>query len=426
MLRLQQLLSCGRCSKTDWKEIDMLEHWIWLTTRKGIGTYGRASLIRDFETAERIYDASESELRDSGINKRDILDTLMDKSLDEAYDILMECKVKGIEILTYADEIYPQRLREIPDPPMVLYYKGVFPAVDHEAVIGIVGTRRSTLYGLLYAKEFGKAIACGGAVVVSGGARGIDSMALKGALEGQTPVICVLGSGLDVIYPRENADLFFEIQKHGCLISEFRPGTKGFGHNFPIRNRIISGLSLGVLVVEAPERSGALNTAHHALEQGRDVFAIPGNIGTQSSAGSNRLLREGAIMVESGWDVLSEYLSLFPGKLFDPKKADTMNAIISSRYSYTLPVYTPVIENPFRQKRIDNPEKKTYSDEIVKPASLSDNEEKVYSFVSEQSIHADQLVAQCGLPVSQVTAALTTLQIKGLICKLPGNYIQKK
>ena len=193
-----------------------------------------------------------------------------------------------------------------------------------------------------------------------------------------------------------------------------------------IRTGFANGLSLGVLIVEAPERSGALNTANHALEQGRDVFSIPGNLGTKSSAGSNRLLREGAIMVQTGWDVLSEYLSLFPGKLFDPKKADTMNSIISSRYFYTLPVYTPVMDNPFRQKRIDNPEKKTYSDEIVKPASLSTEEEKVYAYVSEKSIHADQLVAQCGLPVSQVTAALTTLQIKGLIHKLPGNYIQKK
>lgn len=403
----------------------MLEHWIWLTTRTHIGIQGCASLIQKFQTAEQIYELTEEELVRHGIKSSKVRASLLDKSLEEAYGILDECHYKGIKVLSYADELYPARLKSIPDPPMVLYYKGEFPAIDSEAAIGVVGTRKSSLYGLLNAKEFGKAIACGGGVVVTGGARGIDTMALKGALEGQTPVVCVLGSGIDVTYPRENADLFFEVQKHGCVISEFRPGTIALGRNFPVRNRIISGLSLGVLVIEAPERSGSLITANLALEQGRDVFAIPGNIGTASCAGSNRLLREGAIMAECGWDVLSEYLGMFPNKLFDPKKSETINEIISSRYANTLPVYTPVYENPFIQKKIDNPAKKTYSDEKAVPAELSADEKCIYELLTQEPIHADNLVEQSGLPVSRVTVALTTLQIKGLLSKLPGNYIQR-
>lgn len=405
----------------------MQEHWIWLTTRKNVGIRGCVDLISKFGSAEEIYAMTAEDFRARGVRRESAIQSLSDKSLEEAFDLIAECEHKGIKILTYGDALYPTRLKNISDPPMVLYYQGVFPDVDSEAGIAIVGPRKSSLYGLLNAKEFGKSIACGGGVVISGGARGVDTMALKGALEGQMPVICVLGCGVDVAYPAENKALFFEIAKHGCVVSEYRPGTRAIGSNFPVRNRIISGLSLGVLVVEAPESSGSLITARLALEQGRDVFAIPGNIGLPAFQGSNRLIREGAYMVETGWDVLSEYQSLFPGKLFDPKKAENMKALIASRYANTLPVYAPVYEQPFShgQKKIDIPEKKTYSDEKPKIVNLSPDEKLILDLLSSESVHADNLSADSGLPVARVAAAITTLQIKKIVTRLPGNYVKR-
>lgn len=403
----------------------MVEHWIWLTTRKHIGIRGCAQLIEKFGSAERIYAMSREEYLQADLRKGKAMESLEDKSLDEARDIMQECEVKGIKIMTFADDIYPTRLKSISDPPMVLYYKGEFPAVDSEAGIAIVGTRKSSVYGLANAREFGKSIACGGGMVITGGARGIDSMALRGALEGQTPVICVLGCGVDITYPRENNALFFEVCKHGCLISEFRPGTEAFGSNFPVRNRIISGLSLAVLVIEAPERSGALITANLALEQGRDVFSVPGNIGLPACQGSNRLLREGAYMAETGWDVLSEYKSLFPEKLFDPKKAENIKALLANRYANSLPIYSPVYERPFEQKKIDIPEKKAYIDEKPNLSGLSADEKAILELLASEPVHADNLTVRTGLPVARVAAAVTTLVIKKIVTRLPGNYVKR-
>ena len=405
----------------------MLQHWIWLTTRRGIGTRGCAALLRLFGSAEHIFELNEAEyLSTEGFEKR-WLDSLLDKSLESADRILGQCDEKGISILTYCDEKYPERLKNIADPPALLYYKGTLPEFDREATIAIVGSRRCSPYGLLHAKQFSKLIANSGGIVVSGGARGIDSMALRGALDSAMPVVCVLGCGVDEVYPAENRFLFRDIEMHGCMLSEFPPGTPPEKKNFPQRNRIISGLSLGVLVVEAPERSGALITANLALEQGRDVFAIPANLGVKSCAGSNRLLREGAIMVDSGWDVLQQYTYLFPDKLNDGRLAETARKIFQTRYQMALPVYSPVpIMGSDDKKSVDNPPVKNYSDEKEKSAAYSADETAVLSVLETEPMHCDQIVAKCGLPASRVMAALTMLQIKRRVEKLPGNYYQQK
>ena len=221
----------------------MLKHWIWLTTRPGIGVHGRAALLRLFGTAERIFEMKERDyLAAEGFECR-WLESLLDKSLDEAEKILIECDDKSIRLVTYADGAYPSRLRNISDPPALLYYCGTLPDFDNEAVVGVIGSRRCSAYGLLHAKQFSKLIASSGGLVVSGGARGIDSMALRGALDSEMPVACVLGCGVDVVYPPENRELFRQIAAHGCLLSEYRPGTRPDRGNFPVRNRIISGLA---------------------------------------------------------------------------------------------------------------------------------------------------------------------------------------
>lgn len=405
----------------------MLEHWIWLSTRKGIGTRGRAALLQLYGTAEHIYGLRESDyLHTEGFERR-WLEGLNDKSLEQARRILVECDNLGIELLTYADEEYPNRLKNIPDPPALLYYKGKLPLFDDEAAIGVVGSRRCSAYGLLHAKQFGRLIAMSGGVVVSGGARGIDTMALSGALDSTMPVVCVLGCGLDVVYPRENSFLFREIMLHGCLISEYPPGTPPDRANFPVRNRIISGLSLGVLVVEAPEKSGALITAQCALEQGRDVFVIPGNIGSKFCEGSNRLLREGACMVENGWEVLREYQYLYPEKITDGRAMEAMKRIYQVRFQRAMPVYSPVIfPNGGDKKVVDNPPTKHYSDEKETKTALTEDERLVMEKLTDEPQYADVLVAATALPTQRVMAALTLLQIKGLASKSSGNCYQRK
>ena len=400
----------------------MLKHWIWLTTRPGIGVHGRAALLRLFGTAERIFEMKERDyLAAEGFECR-WLESLLDKSLDEAEKILIECDDKSIRLVTYADGAYPSRLRNISDPPALLYYCGTLPDFDNEAVIGVIGSRRCSAYGLLHAKQFSKLIASSGGLVVSGGARGIDSMALRGALDSEMPVACVLGCGVDVVYPPENRELFRQIAAHGCLLSEYRPGTRPDRGNFPVRNRIISGLALGVLVVEAPERSGALITANLALEQGRDVFAIPGNIGVKSCEGSNRLIRDGAIVVENGWEILREYEHLFPGKLSDGRSREAMERGFMAHFGRAAPVYTPVVlEEAIDKKVIDNPENRNYSDVKEKVPVLAGDEAAVFAVLSEQPELADELVVRSGLPAQRVAAALTMLQIKGLARKQAGN-----
>lgn len=410
----------------------MHKHWVWLTTRKGVGSRGRAALLELYGTAEQIYELKEDDYTHTEGFDRRWLESLLDKSLDEAEEILRDCDNAEIDLLTYADERYPKRLKNISDPPALLYYKGTLPDFDNEAAIAVVGSRRCSAYGLMYAKQFARQIANSGGIVVSGGARGIDTMALKGALDSSMPVVAVMGCGLDIDYPRENHFLFQKIIQHGCILSEYPPKTEPERGHFPVRNRILSGLSLGVLVVEAPEKSGALITADLALQQGRDVFAIPGNIGVKHCSGSNRLIREGAYMVEDGWEVLREYSNLFPDKLSDGRSREAMERIFRSRYGMALPVYSPVVFSDDGDKKVvDNPPGKTYSDEsdnrrTVPAAPLDGDEQTVFELLTDQPIHCDELTAKSGLPSRSVTAALTMLQIKGRAVKLAGNYYKRK
>lgn len=391
----------------------MLKHWIWLAQRPGIGVRGIGALLRLFGTAERIYTMREQDYRDTEGFEFRWLEPLLDKNTGEAQRLLTRCDDLGIRVMTCADPQYPERLRNIPDPPAVLYYKGDFPDFDREAAIGVVGSRRCSAYGLMYAKRFGRQIADCGGLVVSGGARGVDTLAVLGALDAGAPVVAVLGCGLDIVYPRENREVFENIVRQGCLISEYPPGTPPNGRHFPVRNRIISGLSLGVLVVEAPENSGALITADRALEQGRDVFAIPGNIGVKHCEGSNRLLREGAIMVESGWDVLRDYVYMFPDKLSDRSVRE------SAEHAAAL----------FRAMKADR-ELKERQEATTAPApvpeTLTLDERTVLELLSAEPIPADTLVARSGLPAQRLLAALTMLQIKQLALKLAGNQYQRK
>ena len=401
----------------------MLKYWIWLSRRKNVGPRTIRQLLEQFENAEQIWLADRKRITETGITGD--LSSLEDKDLSDAERILNECFRKGIGILTWQDAAYPERLRNIEDPPAVLYYQGTLPAFDAEPVIAMVGTRRASAYGMMQAKMLGYQIAKMGAIVVSGGADGVDTMALKGALSAARTTVAVLGCGVDVSYPVFNRALFADIRANGCLLSEYPPGTPALAAHFPVRNRILSALSLGVVVVEAPKRSGALITAEHALEQGKDVFTIPANVGAASSEGNIQLLKDGAIPISEGWDVLKEYVHLFPGLITKQSRPVPM---MLTEQEQTIAEKKPASAVASRVKKveridtkgIDKEKTRSYIDLKEVMEGLSPDEKTAAQALQDGAMHVDELVEKTQLPAGRLLAALTLLELKGIVTRLPA------
>ena len=292
-----------------------LKYWLWLTTRKGLRPRDAVELLGCFGTPESVYfaDRAEYDLLPLPVQGKN---ALLNKSLDEAERILAGCDALGIRILTLQDAEYPERLFNIENPPVVLYVKGRMFHFDEEVAVAVVGTRNPSEYGKRMAGKLGLELARAGALVVSGIAEGLDSAALKGALQGGGRVVSVLGGGIDVVFPRGNRWLFQDVAAAGALISEYPPGTEALGWHFPIRNRIISGLCAGAVIVEGGIRSGALITMREALQQGRETFAVPGGADAAMSYGPNLLIQRGeAKLIMSAWDILVEFEGRYPGRL---------------------------------------------------------------------------------------------------------------
>ena len=410
----------------------MLIHWIWLATRPNLTDLVKLELVRHFGDAESVYFAGDY----AGVEglPPEGAEALGDRSLQGAEQILDRCDREDLRVLTWQDAAYPGRLRNIPDPPLVFYYKGRLPDFDGLPLIGVVGTRQASAYGLTAAKRMGYQIArCGGAVV-SGAAAGIDAMAMRGALTAGGTVIGILGCGADMVYPPSNRALFADTARYGCLLSEFPPGTPPYKWNFPKRNRIISGLSCGVLVVEAPEKSGALITARQAADQGRDVFVVPGNIDVDTFVGSNRLLRDGAMAVSSGWDILSEYEGHFPGKIRRFDRPSGLTAYPDEVENPTVKVaQKPALpkEKPPRKKRpdkkvIDNGAATPYIDLNDILPGLSSDEQAIVTAIGTEPRLVDDVIADTGLSAGKVLAMLTLLEVKGVVRRLPGRQVMLK
>ena len=413
----------------------MLIHWIWLSHRPGFGPRTKAKLLEHFRDPEAVYYADEEALGHLELSQ-EARAALLDKNLESSGKILEECEKKRLNILTIQDAAYPSRLKNIPDPPLVLYYKGQLPDFDSEPVIGVVGTRKASAYGLTVAKRMGYQIGKCGGLVVSGMAYGIDGLAMSGALTAGAKTVGVLGCGADIVYPQSNRSLFRDVERYGCILSEFAPGQPAAKWTFPMRNRIISGLSCGVLVVEAPEKSGALITARLALEQGRDVFAVPGNIDMPTCAGSNELLRDGAIMVSSGWDVLREYESLFPDKIhredapsrqraYPQELARQEGETTPPRVAQTprIPEETNHLKKNLEKKSIDKEPVQAYSDVNVNLSRLSGDEKTIVSCLQNGQRLVDDVIAETGMTTGKLLAVLTMLELKGVIKRLPGKQI---
>ena len=387
-----------------------LKYWLWLTRLPGLHNQTRLLLLRHFGTPENVYFAEPPELSlVEGLDRQQAA-ILSNRSLDAAERILERCQRLNIDLLTLQDANYPNRLRNIYDPPCLLYVRGHLPPLDEEIVISAVGTRKCTPYGVACAERIGYGLATGGAIVASGLARGIDSAVIRGALLGGGMTLGLLGNGLDVVYPRENYGLYEDVAATGALISEYPPGTEPLPGNFPLRNRILSGVSVGTLVVEAPLRSGALITASRALEQGRDVFAVPGPIDAFTSQGCNRLIHDGAALVSDAADILEAYAARFRDKLRPsreiPPPVPDADAKAAPGVTDTEPETVEAAPLPVVS---------------IEDGAISEQQAQILRLLdAREPAQIDDLIADSGLSTPQVLAELTMLQIEGYVREHDG------
>ncbi len=377
----QPLAFSSKHTLMNYKKNDIF-YWIALNNIHGIGCNTYKNLIQHFGTPKEVFDAPVKEFKNiDGLNSS-LIKAI--KAFDKVETVEKEVdrvKRSDVDVITLNNKQYPCRLKEIYDPPPYLYVKGRL-TLNAKVAVAVVGSRASTPYGLGIAQKISMELASCGVVIVSGMARGIDSHAHRGALKGRGETIAVLGSGIDVVYPPENDRLCKEIAKTGAVVSEFPFSTPPLTGNFPRRNRIISGLSLGVLVIEASLRSGSLITARLALEQGRDVFAIPGSVTSLRSQGTNKLIKSGAKLVEKVEDVLEEIL--------DYRRKDPI------------------------EKNLN-----------MSSVSLEKDEEDIYKSL-ERPKHIDEIISEKNLDPSAVSALLLALEMKGLVRQHPGKFFAKK
>jgi DNA processing protein len=390
-----------------------LKYWVWLTTLPGLTDSSKMLLMEHFSSPEDIYYADEEALWQVDGLKKEQAALLGSKSLAAADRILSDCARKDIFIITMADALYPDRLRNIYQPPLLLYGKGAMPLFDEEAAVAVVGTRSCTPYGIKCAEKLGYELTQQGGMVVSGMAKGVDGAAMRGALRFGGFTCGVLGGGVDVVYPAENRRLYEDIAATGVLLSEYPPQTLPEAWHFPVRNRIISGLSVAAVVVEAPVKSGALITAENAMEQGRDVFAIPGPVDAPNSAGCHRLIREGAILATCAWDILGEYESRFPHKL--RRAAPPMPPLPRLAGEPKLAAEKPKT-NASRPEEAEVPALPCLTAEEL--AGLSDEQRTVLRALrTDAPLLTDQLAEDSGLPIQRVLPALTLLEISGWVAQ---------
>lgn len=407
-----------------------LKYWLWLTTRKGLSNVGMLGLLNHFGTPEAAHFADPAEYDMIPGLTRAGKASLLDKSMAETEHILSECDRLGQRILTFSDAAYPERLRNIYDPPAVLYLQGKDIDFDDQVAISLIGTREPTAYGIAQAQRLGHDLAAQGAVVVSGLARGLDSEGLRGALRGGGTVCGVLGCGLDVIYPRENKFLYQDVAAAGLLISEYPPGTEAKGSNFPVRNRIISGLSLGVVVVEGGFVSGTQITARAALEQNRDVFAVPGPVDGPMSYTPNQLIRRGeAMLVTSASDILQEYQGLYPHKIrLKPGLAPDTPAIapgVRPRQEQTMESgeeeASDTSAKPVKEEKgVDKGEEIPYIHWKKLTPALTDDQRDVLLALREHSLVMDEIIEATQIPARRCTSAVVMLQLAGFVSEEAG------
>jgi len=392
------------------------KYWIWLQCAFGEGVVTERFLLR-YENAEQVYRDSDENRRQSGVFTPRQLEKMSKIPLSEAEKIIDFCNEKRWKILTPNMEKYPKRLLELQNFPLALYYVGQLPDIDREPLVAMVGARDATSYGLQMAHVLAGDIARAGVIVVSGGALGIDSQCHRAAIEAGGKTIAVLGNGFGANYLAKNRELWNNVAKNGAVITEFQPGTPASRYTFPIRNRIISGLSLGTVVVEANQKSGSLITAKCASEQGRDVFAVPGEVLNTAFYGANKLIKDGAKPVFSANDILDEYAGRFIGKIKKISVGEFAQSVELVQEDNKKKTYTKPADTKEEVKKEKQPA----------PLTLSDDAQKVYEFIlPDSTVSVEELIEKTGLPNRTVLVCLTELEMAGIAECLAGRkYIAK-
>lgn len=375
-----------------------MKEWISLNMTPGVGPRAATKLLERFGSAENVFHATRRELETLRLRAETVESILKREFHDKAAEELEKVKETGADVLILDDGSYPYLLREIADPPITLYVKGDWQACFDAPCVGVIGSRRCSTYGENAAEMLARDLAANGVCVVSGLARGIDSAAHRGAIRGKGRTIAVLGTGINQIYPKENARLVEEIlASGGAVVSQFPLETPPLKENFPYRNRIISGLSYGVLLVEASERSGSLITARLAAEQNREVLAVPGNITSKNSFGTNYLIKSGAKLVQQWQDVVTELPAEISAAILPPKLDDEKET------------------------------KQTAEQSELAPANLSEHERRIWQILSaDEPTHIDVLLETSALSFGDLNAALLGLEINELVRALPGKCYARK
>ncbi|NCB29165.1 MAG: DNA-protecting protein DprA [Clostridia bacterium] len=386
--------------------------WLWLASRGTVSPRLAAELLSSFGTVERIYAADRHTLTQTeGLTKAQV-DALCNKDTRAADRIAADCDRLGVTILAQTDAGYPDRLRQIADPPVVLYVRGALPDLDRVACVSVVGKRKASAYGLVAARKLSAALSRAGFVIVSGMAAGVDGAANRAAIEAGGTTVAVLGCGIDVCYPPEHRRLMEDIALSGALVSEYPPGTPPERHHFPARNRIISGMTPGTLVIEAGRGAGSLITADCALEQGRDVFAVPGLIDMPSFEGSNDLIASGAArLVQDARPIIREYAAFLPDTPLEERV----------HHAFERQVGAPPPHDPARWERM-------LREDAPAPAAppppeddaLSDEERAIVAAVRAGASSVDEIVERSELSAPRVSALLTMLELDGVLTRAHG------
>lgn len=441
--------------------MDDVLYWLWLALKSGAGSSDAVKLLQYFPGAREIYEASHEELLSARDCDRGYLNRLRDHNLTEAENVLEFCFTNNIRVVTCASECYPHRLHTLYNKPLVLYVRGSLEMLRDRLCVGIVGTRKMTPYGKRATFHISRELCGHGAVIISGAAYGVDTVANNTAVYFEGETIAVLGSGVNVPYPAVNKDMLDKIAERGAVISEYRPGTPPHGHNFPVRNRIISGLSDAVLVVEAGERSGALITARKACDQGRRVYAVPGNIYNQpESVGTNYLIRDGAKLCTRAADILEDFADVFTIREIDrivrsdqylrydmhnaskpvkpagqPRPAEQPKPVQQTRQPEPkapvkpIPAEAAAVEHTHPlPETIDDMPRESESTQSTRSefyGKLSELQRQIYDAMPEADAVTSDKIAQTGIPASDVLASLTILELFGAVESLPGGLYRK-
>ena len=387
--------------------------WIRLQSALGAGA-ALSEIIEYFGSAKALFDAGETEWRMSPVLVPRQIEKLCESTEAQANEVLATCKMNGWQVVPYDDPHYPEIWRSIFNPPAVLYVDGELPDIDNSIVIGIVGTRRASDYAVKAADVMSRGIAERGAIVASGGALGVDTAAHNGAMLAGGKTIAVLGCGLGTKYLMENKPLRDAVVKNGALITEFQPFTPASKYTFPIRNRIISGISLGVLVVEASVKSGSLITANYALEQGRDVFALPCSILDPAFAGTNKLIDDGAIVATKPLDLLYPYAEEYGVKIDEVK---SVGKIMRETGDKSANVYGKARDISFDNLQAGRKKREARQKAA---AELSGKTKAVFNALGEEYQSADEISRAAGLSIGEALTALTALEIAGLAASAGG------